>query len=454
MSSENHAVSKVKQQANTLKFAISLASNYGYNFNSNEPLMHQPSLQQCIESVSHAYGFKSFNGFLQTQTLDNVFNSELLVKSVQTQLREVNSFDAMGIRSASWWLALNTDEKIARKALSLLNYLESLPFTQDLNHPKMIYTDMIDISSYVSKPRGTESHLRFAEYVLSHIVDGLGDGSVNKHETDDSTLYFLPLSKLYKHKITGDLNQARSIIKYIVDDINLSGVLLAHEGGLEFIDHHNSVINVVVERKLAKELEKFSKINAVMDELLGKFHALLEIYPKPVIDFKKVSKLKGYDHIKYSTYKFFLVKILLDLINEDLGKEGNTELEEYLKAINPNYDGKSNFQFAVLQKRLESNAREEANTFKALASLSPHSHLINEAITKFDDCFARLIYPFFAKEREFMAELKEIANLDGNVKKESLPRLVQTASLGQLKNRYENVLYLVEDSVVAHKVIS
>ncbi len=82
MSFENRAVSELKEQANTLKFAISLASNYGYNFSSNEPIQHQPSLQQCLESISHAYGFKSYNGFLQTQTLDQVFNSNKLIQSV------------------------------------------------------------------------------------------------------------------------------------------------------------------------------------------------------------------------------------------------------------------------------------------------------------------------------------------------------------------------------------
>lgn len=453
MSSENRAVSKVKQQANSLKLAITLASKHSYNFDSNEPAMHLPSLQQCIESVSHAYGFKSFNGFLQTQTLDNVFNSELLVKSVQTQLREVNSFDAMGMRYASWWLALNTDEKIARKSYELFSYLESLPFKNDLNFPKMIYTDVLNISEYEHNRRGTESHLRFAEYVLSHVVDGLGDGSVAKHETEDSTLYFLPLSKLYKHKIVGDLNQARSLIKYIVDDINLSGILLAHEGGLEFVDHHHSVINIVVERKFAKELEKFSKVNGVMDELLGMFHSVLEIYPKPVIDFKKVSKLKGYDNVKYATYKFYLIKILLGLVYDDTDDELLTSVERKIKH-QYSHHSKSKLLIQNMETISHSLFGNEGLYVGRIASLNPYSHLIREAITKFDDCFARCIYPIFEKERGFMAELKEIANLDGDVKKESLPRLVQAASLGKLKNRYENVLYLVEDSVVAHKVIS
>lgn len=452
MSSENRAVSELKQQANSLKLAITLASKHSYNFDSYEPAMHLPSLQQCIESISHAYGFKSFNGFLQTQSLDNVFSSKLLVQSIQSQLKEVNNLDVIGVNFATGWIAVDLDEQVAQKASILMQYLESLPFTQDLIPPKMIYTDMIDISRHVSKPRGNETHLRFAEYVLSHIVDGIGDGTVLKSEMAENTLYFLPLSKIYKHKITGDLNQARSIIKYIVDDINLSGVLSAHEGGLEFIDHHNSVINIVVESKLAKELEQFSKINAVMDELLSKFHTLLEIYPKPVIDFKKVSKLKGYDHVKYSTYKYFMVKILLDLINEDHDEERSPDLEEYLKALSSNYDGKSNIKLAVFRKWFESNAREEAKAYKTLASISPHSHLVNEAITKFDDCFARFIYPFFSKERASMAEFKAIAKMSGNVKKESIPLLVQTESLGMMKNQLDAELLRVQLSVLKHRV--
>lgn len=453
MSSENRAVSELKEQANTLKFAISLASNYGYNFSSNEPLQHQPSLQQCLESISHAYGFKSYNGFLQTQTLDHVFNSNKLIQSVISQLREVNNFEAMGVRSASWWLALNKDEKIAQKASELFNYLESLPFKNDLKLPQMIYTDVLNISAYEHARRGTDSHLRFAEYVLSHIVEGLAEGRIEKHETEGSTLYFLPLSRLYKHKIVGDLNQARSIIKYIVDDINLSGILSAHEGGLEFVDHHNSVINIVVKSDLAKELEKFSKVNAVMDELLGMFHSLLEIYPRPVIDFKKVNKLKGYDNVKYATYKYYLIKILLGLVYDDTHDDLLTGVEQKIKQQYSRHS-KSKLVIRNMETISHSILGHEGLYIERIASINPHSHLIREAITKFDDCFARYIYPLFAQERELMVELKEISNLDGNVKKEDLPRLVQTASLGRLKTKYENMLYLAEDAVVSHKVAS
>lgn len=451
MSSENRAVFELKEQANTLKFAISLASNYGYNFSSNEPLQHQPSLQQCLESISHAYGFKSYNGFLQAQTLDHVFNSNKLIQSVVSQLREVNNFEAMGVRSASWWLALNKDEKIAQKASELFNYLESLPFKNDLKLPQMIYTDVLNISGYEHARRGTDSHLRFAEYVLSHIVEGLAEGRIEKHETEGGTLYFLPLSRLYKHKIVGDLNQARSIIKYIVDDINLSGILSAHEGGLEFVDHHNSVINIVVKSDLAKELEKFSKVNAVMDELLGMFHSLLEIYPKPVIDFKKVNKLKGYDNVKYTTYKYYLIKILLGLVYDDTHDDLLTGVEQKIKQ-QYSHHSKSKLVIRNMETISHSILGHEGLYIERIASINPHSHLIREAITKFDDCFARYIYPLFAQERELMVELKEISNLDGNVKKEDLPRLVQTASLGRLKTKYENMLYLAEDAVVSHKV--
>ena len=450
MSFENRAVSELKEQANTLKFAISLASNYGYNFSSNEPLQHQPSLQQCLESISHAYGFKSYNGFLQTQTLDQVFNSNKLIQSVISQLREVNNFEAMGVRSASWWLALNKDEKIAQKASELFNYLESLPFKNDLKLPQMIYTDVLNISAYEHARRGTDSHLRFAEYVLSHIVEGLAEGRIEKHETEGSTLYFLPLSRLYKHKIVGDLNQARSIIKYIVDDINLSGILSAHEGGLEFVDHQNSVINIVVKSDLAKELEKFSKVNAVMDEL---FHSLLEIYPRPVIDFKKVNKLKGYDNVKYTTYKYYLIKILLGLVYDDTHDDLLTGVEQKIKQQYSRHS-KSKLVIRNMETISHSILGHEGLYIERIASINPHSHLIREAITKFDDCFARYIYPLFAQERELMVELKEISNLDGNVKKEDLPRLVQTASLGRLKTKYENMLYLAEDAVVSHKVAS
>lgn len=453
MSSENRVVSELKEQANTLKFAISLASNYGYNFSSNEPIQHQPSLQQCLESISHAYGFKSYNGFLQTQTLDHVFNSNKLIQSVISQLREVNNFEAMGVRSASWWLALNKDEKIAQKASELFNYLESLPFKNDLKLPQMIYTDVLNISAYEHARRGTDSHLRFAEYVLSHIVEGLAENRIKKHETEGATLYFLPLSRLYKHKIVGDLNQARSIIKYIVDDINLSGILSAHEGGLEFVDHHNSVINIVVNSDLAKELEKFSKVNAVMDELLGMFHSLLEIYPRPVIDFKKVNKLKGYDNVKYATYKYYLIKILLGLVYDDTHDDLLTGVEQKIKQQYSRHS-KSKLVIRNMETISHSILGHEGLYIERIASINPHSHLIREAITKFDDCFARYIYPLFAQERELMVELKEISNLDGNVKKEDLPRLVQTASLGRLKTKYENMLYLAEDAVVSHKVAS
>ena len=453
MSSENRVVSELKEQANTLKFAISLASNYGYNFSSNEPIQHQPSLQQCLESISHAYGFKSYNGFLQTQTLDHVFNSNKLIQSVISQLREVNNFEAMGVRSASWWLALNKDEKIAQKASELFNYLESLPFKNDLKLPQMIYTDVLNISAYEHARRGTDSHLRFAEYVLSHIVEGLAENRIEKHETEGTTLYFLPLSRLYKHKIVGDLNQARSIIKYIVDDINLSGILSAHEGGLEFVDHHNSVINIVVKSDLAKELEKFSKVNAVMDELLGMFHSLLEIYPRPVIDFKKVNKLKGYDNVKYATYKYYLIKILLGLVYDDTHDDLLTGVEQKIKQQYSRHS-KSKLVIRNMETISHSILGHEGLYIERIASINPHSHLIREAITKFDDCFARYIYPLFAQERELMVELKEISNLDGNVKKEDLPRLVQTASLGRLKTKYENMLYLAEDAVVSHKVAS
>ncbi len=453
MSSENRVVSELKEQANTLKFAISLASNYGYNFSSNEPIQHQPSLQQCLESISHAYGFKSYNGFLQTQTLDHVFNSNKLIQSVISQLREVNNFEAMGVRSASWWLALNKDEKIAQKASELFNYLESLPFKNDLKLPQMIYTDVLNISAYEHARRGTDSHLRFAEYVLSHIVEGLAENRIEKHETEGATLYFLPLSRLYKHKIVGDLNQARSIIKYIVDDINLSGILSAHEGGLEFVDHHNSVINIVVNSDLAKELEKFSKVNAVMDELLGMFHSLLEIYPRPVIDFKKVNKLKGYDNVKYATYKYYLIKILLGLVYDDTHDDLLTGVEQKIKQQYSRHS-KSKLVIRNMETISHSILGHEGLYIERIASINPHSHLIREAITKFDDCFARYIYPLFAQERELMVELKEISNLDGNVKKEDLPRLVQTASLGRLKTKYENMLYLAEDAVVSHKVAS
>ncbi len=116
MSSENRAVSELKQQANSLKLAITLASKHSYNFDSYEPAMHLPSLQQCIESISHAYGFKSFNGFLQTQSLDNVFSSKLLVQSIQSQLKEVNNLDVIGVNFATGWIAVDLDEQVAQKA--------------------------------------------------------------------------------------------------------------------------------------------------------------------------------------------------------------------------------------------------------------------------------------------------------------------------------------------------
>lgn len=454
MSSESHAVSTVKQQANTLKFAFSLATIHSNNILSNEPLIHQPSLQQCIESISHAYGFKSFNGLLQAQTLGDGLNSNLLIQSVLTQLREVNSLDAVGFEFASSWLKVNLDEHIARKAYELFVYLETLPFVNGLKQPKLIYTDVLNISKYESNRRGTESHLRFAEYVLSHVVEGLCDGSIPKHETEDSIMFFLPLSRLYKHKIDGDLNQARSLIKYIVDDINLSGILLAHEGELKFIDHHHSVINIVVDSNLGHKLVKISKAKAVMDELLDKFHAVLKIYPKPVIDFKKESNLKGYDHFKYATYKYYLLQICIGLIAKDKEPVKSNDVSALVNQLSYNPNGKSGHAFSMMKQVLETSESEELIYLDMLASLSPHSHLINEAITTFDDCFARYIYPLFAKERACMAELKEIADLDGNVKKEDLLSLMHSERLKDLKEFYQMELSKIQGSVIAHRVIN
>lgn len=451
MSSESRSVSELKQKANTLKFALSLATKHYYNLNSNEPTVHLPSLQQCIESMSHAYGFKSFNSFIQSEKTELKFDSQLFLESILLQLRKVNNFDEHGMRFAAWWLALDIDAKIAKNALELFDFFESLPFSNALKQPQLLYTDLIDLSDYEGARRGTKCHLRFAEYILAHIVDGQVDGSVFKNETEESTLYFLPLSRIYKNKIMGDLNQARSIIKYIVDDINLSGILSAHQGELNFDSLHNSVINVVVDSNIAKEIEMFCKTNVVLDELLGRFHSVLEVYPKTVIDFKRVSKLKGYDLVKYSTYKYFLIKILLGLIYENLDDSELTEIEKIIKKQYKDHSkgGLIVRNMATITHPLQ---RDTELQIHRLASLNPHSSLINEAIIKFDDCFARYIYPLFDIERKGMNELKRIAKVDGNFKKEKLPMLIKTSSLTRLGKSYESELYHVECNVVTHKV--
>lgn len=451
MSSESRSVSELKQKANTLKFALSLANNHYYNLNSNEPTVHLPTLQQCIESVSQGYGFKSFNSFIQSESTELKFSSQLLVESLILQLRKVNNFDVLGMKFSSWWLALDLDAKIAQTALELFDFFESLPFCDALKLPKMLYTDLIKLDDYESARRGTKCHLRFAEYILAHIVDGQVDGSVFKNETEESTLYFLPLNRIYKNKIIGDVNQARTIIKYIVDDINLSGILSAHGGELNFENLENSVINVVVNSNIANQLNKFVKVNVVLDELLTRFHTVLEVYPKSVIDFKRVSKLKGYDLVKYSTYKYFLIKILLGLIYDNLDDSELTDIEKIIKKQYKDHS-KGGLIVRNMATITHSLQRDTELQIHRLATLNPHSSLINEAIIKFDDCFARYIFPLFEKERKYMIELKKIANLDGNSKKENLPTLIKSSSLSRLKKSYESELYHVECNVVNHKV--
>lgn len=357
----------IKKEAEQLFLAFKIAIQSSDSIIAFEPSLTSPSLQQCHEIISQAYGFNSYNGLLNAHSYNDAsFNTKKLNDSMVSFFLQSNINESSGVCQMIE-LMNNTDvlELLIEDVSSISLLLRGFPSLACFKFPKRFYIDEFIIDGKDS----SETHI--AIWMLSLLVEFIE--SLEHLTRRNSEVYAVPLNLIYKHKIS-DLNKVRDIVIDLEDLLNRSGLVSVSLGEFNFVDHHLSKVNFSVSSELSGHLRIISKLirnecvattrlDSILDQLSrpesNSFNDKLDTAYLLKSPLKRIS---GSDILRYKLNRFFFFRIYLNHLEDVKGG-----LHSY---VNP-------------------------NTFKP--DFDFKDSYIEEAVRQFNEKYEKSVLPFIAE---------------------------------------------------------
>ena len=314
----------IKKEAEQLFLAFKIAIQSSDSIIAFEPSLTSPSLQQCHEIISQAYGFNSYNGLLNAHSYNDAsFNTKKLNDSMVSFFLQANINESSGVCEMIE-LMLNTDvlELIIEDVDSISLLLRGFPSLACFKFPKRFYIDEFIVDGKDS----SETHI--AIWMLSLLVEFIE--SLDHMTRKNSEVYAVPLNLIYKHKIS-DLNKVRDIVIDLEDLLNRSGLVSVSIGEFDFVDHHLSKVNFSVSSELSGHLKIISKLIRNEGAATTRLNSALDQHNRPestVFNSKlhtaylaqsPLKRLSGSDIVKYKLNSFFFFKVYLNHIDDLTG---------------------------------------------------------------------------------------------------------------------------------------
>ena len=314
----------IKKEAEQLFLAFKIAIQSSDSIIAFEPSLTSPSLQQCHEIISQAYGFNSYNGLLNAHSYNDAsFNTKKLNDSMVSFFLQANINESSGVCEMIE-LMLNTDvlELLIEDVDSISLLLRGFPSLACFKFPKRFYIDEFIIDGKDS----SETHI--AIWMLSLLVEFIE--SLDHMTRRNSVVYAVPLNLIYKHKIS-DLNKVRDIVIDLEDLLNRSGLVSVSIGEFDFVDHHLSKVNFSVSSELSGHLKIISKLIRNEGAATTRLNSALDQHNRPestVFNSKlhtaylaqsPLKRLSGTDIVKYKLNSFFFFKVYLNHIDDLTG---------------------------------------------------------------------------------------------------------------------------------------
>lgn len=341
MNTNSNFLELVKKEAEHLHLAFKIAIKSSNSIISTEPCLTYPSLQQCLEISSQAYGFNSYNALLNTASYHNTsFDTKKLNDSMVRFFLQSNINESSGICQMID-LMNNTDvlEHLIEDVNSISLLLRGFPSLACFKFPKRFYVDEFIIDGTDS----TETHT--AIWMLSLLVDFIE--SLDHHTRGNSEVYAVPLNLIYKHKVS-DLNKVRDIVIDLEDLLNRSGLLSVSMGEFDFTDHNLSKVNFSVSSELSGHLRIISKLLKNEEAATTRLNSFLDQLSRSESNRHNVKLNTAYllksplkrisesDLVKYKLNSFFFFRVYLNHLEDVTGG-----LHSY---VNP-HTFKSDFDF-------------------------------------------------------------------------------------------------------------
>lgn len=315
----------IKKEAEQLFLAFKIAIQSSDSIIAFEPSLTSPSLQQCHEIISQAYGFNSYNGLLNAHSYNDAsFNTKKLNDSMVSFFLQANINESSGVCEMIE-LMLNTDvlELLIEDVDSISLLLRGFPSLACFKFPKRFYIDEFIIDGKDS----SETHI--AIWMLSLLVEFIE--SLDHMTRRNSEVYAVPLNLIYKHKVS-DLNKVRDIVIDLEDLLNQSGLVSVSMGEFDLIDHNLSKVNFSVSRELSKHLNIISKLirnegiattrlNSFLDQLNHPESAVFnsQLHTAYLAQ-RPLKRLSGSNIVKYKLNSFFFFRVYLNHINDVTGQ--------------------------------------------------------------------------------------------------------------------------------------
>lgn len=309
MSSNN---CQIKNQAKVLCRALEVLSPKDSIFNPSVPVK-VPTLNQCLEILSRAYGANTYKGFELGQYDSADLDKRELKKQLEIFIRKSNPIEYMDLPTAHYYTDHGITPELDLNYMGIyFDYAESFPCFNFLK-PFKNYTQ--DIWLYDFYEMRSKKTFQFDSYsmvtsrvLLNNIIDCIGDldrivTAINPNEV----ILTLGLSTFYVNSIYRDVDQARSGFIQIYE--------LLHDAGFNVImrkwveeDPQESRINFIVSRAQYEYLIKIRefgllKANAMnyFKDSLGGMGIIIDSGPK---------KLTGIEFSKYYLLQFLYSGLL------------------------------------------------------------------------------------------------------------------------------------------------
>lgn len=329
----------IKKEAEQLFLACKIATKSSDSIISFEPSLTSPSLQQCHEIISQAYGFNSYNSLLNAHDYNNAaFSTEKLKDSMISFFLQTNINESSGLCQMIE-LMLNTDvlELIIEDVNSISLLLRGFPSLACFKLPKRFYIDEFIIDGKDS------SEIHIAIWMLSLLVEFIE--SLDHMTRRNSEVYAVPLNLIYKHKIS-DLNKVRDIVIDLEDLLNRSGLVSVSMGEFDFVDYSLSKVNFSVSSELSGHLKIISKLIRNEVEAITRLNSVLDQLNRPesihtaYLAQSTLKRLSGSNIIKYKLNSFFFFRVYLNHLEDVTG-----EIHSYVNpnTFKPHFDFKESY---------------------------------------------------------------------------------------------------------------
>lgn len=403
MNSQSKSVtSQIKLEAKELYLAAQLAIQPTDCINQLEPSLKAPSLQQCNEIIAHAYGFNTYNG---VTTLNGTFSTKKRNQSLRLTLLKNNlSNESSGLYTITGMALgdLIEDKKldsIIENINQNLLLICAFPSLLKFNIPKRFASkeyifdwETIDKSRSHSESVFRSVSMESAFHLaLSLIIENLDKIQVFNQD-DTSVVMVVPVSIFYKHEVT-DIYQVTDIRIDLEDLLDSTDIIKILSVEFDFLDHKNSKLNIRIPLSYSEQIKMIFKLLKAQDSAISKLDSVLDVYVNhyntafsTIFDFACMSKspdkrLTGIDTVKYQLNKYLFSVVLFNVL-----KIKNTEI------------------YATSTEVLDCcNLKHLDNKFM------PESAYINDAITIFDEKYARVVLPFINEYvKQQAALIKEI----------------------------------------------